>query len=245
MTMAADNLAPSRSAVLRVAGISRLSTVDWPGRLVATVFLQGCPWDCVYCHNPDLIDPRRETGTTWTEVTTFLRSRVGLLDGVVFSGGEPTMQRALQTAIEEVRALGFTVGLHTAGPYPTLLARVLPLVSWVGIDVKAPFAEYGAVTGRPRSGSAAERSLALVVANHLLRRGTPHPLAYEVRTTVHPDLIDDPGVASLGREIAGRGATRWAVQRYRATGARSGAPAGPPLRLDDLPRELFAEVVVR
>ncbi|WP_159499455.1 anaerobic ribonucleoside-triphosphate reductase activating protein [Microbacterium sp. 18062] len=243
--MAATNLTPTRVAAPRVAGLSRFSTVDWPGMLVATIFLQGCPWDCVYCHNPDLIDPRRETDMSWVDVMAFLRSRTGLLDGVVFSGGEPTMQRALRPAIEEVRELGFAVGLHTAGAYPTLLARALPLVSWVGIDVKAAFAEYGAVTGRPRSGSAAERSLALVVANHLLRRGTPHPLAYEVRTTVHPDLIDDARLASLGRDIAERGATRWAVQRYRATGARSGAPAGRPLRLDDLPRELFAEVVVR
>lgn len=230
---------------LRIAGLTRLSTVDLPGALVATVFLQGCPWECVYCHNPDLIDPRSRGDIAWSEVLSFLRTRVGLLDGVVFSGGEPTMQRALGAAIDDVRRLGFRVGLHTGGPYPALLARILPRVDWVGIDAKARVDGYARVTGRPSSGRAAERSLDLVLANHLVRRGTARPLDYEVRTTVHPDLIDDRELGALGRDLADRGAEVWAVQRYRRTGARSGVPVRAELRLDDLPRDRFTELVVR
>lgn len=243
MSAASPALYPAAS--LRVAGLTRLSSVDWPGRLVATVFLQGCPWECTYCHNPDLIPPRRPAAMSWAAVLEFLRSRVGLLDGVVFSGGEPTMQRALPAAIDDVRALGFAAGLHTGGAYPALLARMLPRLDWVGLDVKAAFADYTALTTRPSSGPAAEQSLSLVVANALVRRDGPHPLAYEVRTTVHPDLIDEAGVRALGRDLAERGATHWAVQRYRATGTRSGPATRPPLRLDDLPRELFSQLVVR
>ncbi|MBZ4486786.1 anaerobic ribonucleoside-triphosphate reductase activating protein [Microbacterium sp. cx-55] len=213
--------------------------------LVATVFLQGCPWDCVYCHNPDLIDPRTPGALTWPDVLTFLGTRTGLLDGVVFSGGEPTMQRGLGAAIDDVRRLGFSVGLHTGGPYPALLARILPKVDWIGIDVKARFAEYGQVTGRPSSGRAAERSLELVIANHLVRRDTPRPLGYEVRTTAHPDLTDDTGLAALGHDLAERGVETWALQRYRPTGARSGTPVRSALQFDELPRERFTEVIVR
>src|SRR3954447_23836555 len=77
---------------LAVAGLTPLSTCDWPGQLVATVFLQGCPLACTYCHNPALIDPRVPGTLPWTSVTDLLGRRQGLLDGVVFSGGEPTRQ---------------------------------------------------------------------------------------------------------------------------------------------------------
>ena len=104
---------------LAVAGLTPLSTCDWPGQLVATVFLQGCPLACTYCHNPLLIDPRAPGTVPWADVADLLERRRGLLDGVVFSGGEPTRQHALRAAMLEVRSLGYRVGLHTAGTYPS------------------------------------------------------------------------------------------------------------------------------
>ena len=136
---------------LRIAGVTAFSTVDWPGRMAATLFLQGCPWDCFYCHNPGLIDPRTPGAVAWHEVVELLDDRVGLLDGVVFSGGEPTMQRGLIPALDAVRARGFAVGLHTSGAYPGLLARALPHVDWVGLDIKALPEGYETVTGRAKS----------------------------------------------------------------------------------------------
>ncbi|MFS0712821.1 anaerobic ribonucleoside-triphosphate reductase activating protein [Microbacterium sp. 2P01SA-2] len=230
---------------MRIAGLSRFSAVDWPGRLVATVFLQGCPWDCGYCHNPDLIDPRGRGGMPWEEVVAFLGERRGLLDGVVFSGGEPTMQRALGDAIAQTCALGFEVGLHTGGAYPVLLEGVLPSLSWIGLDVKAGADDYAAVTGRGPSGRAALRSLDLVIAAQRERAASRHPLDVEVRTTVHPDLIDDARLGELGALLADRGVRRWAIQRFRATGSRCGVPVSPPLRLDRVPRERFDRVEVR
>ena len=117
---------------LRVGGLTPLSTTDWPGMLAAVVFCQGCPWRCGYCHNPDLIPARGDHEIPWEDVLAFLRRRQGLLDGVVFSGGEPTAQAGLADAMREVRALGFKIGLHTGGMYPQRLAAVLPLVDWVG-----------------------------------------------------------------------------------------------------------------
>ena len=94
---------------LNIAGVTPFSTVDWPDMMTATVFLQGCPWSCFYCHNPALIDPRAEGAVSWADVTDLLCDRMGLLDGVVFSGGEPTLQHALVPAMQMVRSLGFRV----------------------------------------------------------------------------------------------------------------------------------------
>lgn len=237
---------------LNIAGITAFSTVDWPDMLTATVFLQGCPWTCFYCHNPALIDPRAEGGFSWADVVDLLCERMGLLDGVVFSGGEPTLQRALVPAMELVRTLGFQVGLHTAGAYPGLLGQALPHVDWVGLDIKALPDRYDLVTGRPHSAENAWRSLELVLGNRLLRAGSDRPLDVEVRTTVHPAAIDDPGLRELGCRLADAGVDHWAVQRFRETGARHPLPRvgaadaeASELRLDDLPAERFASLVVR
>ena len=153
MMSASSSSKHMRAAELRIGGLARLSPCDWPGELVATVFCQGCPWSCAYCHNPHLIPPAGKTEVTWPELMSFLVSRRNLLDGVVFSGGEPTLQRALPEAMRAVRALGFRIGLHTAGPYPERLSAVLGLVDWIGFDVKAACKDYPRITGCPGSGS--------------------------------------------------------------------------------------------
>ncbi|PZA13759.1 anaerobic ribonucleoside-triphosphate reductase activating protein [Rhodopseudomonas palustris] len=206
--------APS-SAELRIGGLARLSTCDWPGELVATVFCQGCPWTCGYCHNPHLLPARGQDQLAWQDVVAFLETRRGLLDGVVFSGGEPTLQAGLPSAIAAVRALGFRVGLHTAGPYPERLARVLPLLDWIGFDVKAPFAEYDRITGVAGSGDSARASLELVLA---------HGVECDLRTTVHPDLLDQPALDRLSADLFALGAGRTRIQSFRDTGAKISIP---------------------
>ena len=222
---------------LRVGGLTPLSSCDWPGELVATVFTQGCPFDCPYCHNPHLL--AADAGeAAWADVIALLQARRGLLDGVVFSGGEPTVQPALGDAMREVRALGFQVGLHTAGPLPERLEAVLPLVDWVGFDAKASFGEYERVTRVPGSGQRALASLRALVAS-----GVP----YEVRTTIHPDLLDAVAVDRLAAELAAEGVTAWAVQAYRPIGARPGL-AAVGLTGADVPataRERFASFTFR
>lgn len=195
--------------MLRVGGLTPLSSTDWPGRLAAVVFCQGCPWRCGYCHNPDLIPAQAGSEIAWDEVMALLRRRQGLLDAVVFSGGEPTLQAALPDAMREVRALGFKVGLHTGGMYPRRLEAALPWVDWVGLDVKAPFDAYAGVTGVDGSGARALESLQQVLASGV---------DYEVRTTVHPELLDDLTLAALARDLAARGVRRYVVQAFRPQG---------------------------
>ncbi|MGW2232167.1 anaerobic ribonucleoside-triphosphate reductase activating protein, partial [Streptomyces formicae] len=110
-----------------------------PGRLVTTVFCQGCPWRCGYCHNPELLDARVPPAVPWEAVASHLGRRRGLLDGIVFSGGEPLLQPGLADAARAARSLGYAVGLHTGGAYPRRFGALLAegLVDWVGFDVKA------------------------------------------------------------------------------------------------------------
>ena len=188
---------------LRVGGLTRLTTIDFPGRLAAVVFCQGCPWRCGYCHNPELLDAAQPGALAWADVLGFLHQRRGLLDGVVFSGGEPLAQSALPAALQQVRDMGFATALHTGGMYPERLAAALPLLDWVGLDVKAPWAQIPAITGVPGSGAKVRESLAL-----LLESGVAH----EVRSTWHPGLYPLADLQALGQELAALGLRDWVLQ---------------------------------
>jgi pyruvate formate lyase activating enzyme len=155
--------------VLRVGGLTRLSATDYPGKLAAVVYCQGCAWRCGYCHNPELQPARSEREIPWRDVVAFLEKRRGLLDAVVFSGGEPTQQRGLEAAMREVKAMGFLVGLHTAGIVPWRLENVLPLVDWVAMDVKGNLEEHERVTRVAGSGVRARASLELLRASGVAR----------------------------------------------------------------------------
>lgn len=203
---------------LQLAGIQKMSSVDWPGKLVATVFAQGCPWECGYCHNHAIIDCRTPGVVPWEDVVAFMRRRRGLLDGIVFSGGEATRQRALIDAAREIKDLGFDVGLHTAGPYPRALRELLGLglVDWVGMDVKATTENYPAVVGRPRSGEKAWESLDI-----LLKHAQDNPnFQYEIRLTVFPQSPGDELAVALACRM--RGVRTFALQQARSDGAPEG-----------------------
>ena len=194
---------------LRIGGFTPLTTTDYPGHLSAVVFCQGCPWRCGYCHNPHLIPADSPPQIAWHDLYAFLERRQGLLDAVVFSGGEPTLQGELEEAIRDVRKLGFKVALHTAGMYPKRLEEILPLVDWVGMDIKAPFSQYEKITGVPGSGEKA-----LTSAKLLLESG----IAHEFRTTWHPQLLSPTDLLKLAEELSSLGATHYVFQEFRAQG---------------------------
>ena len=167
-------------ADLKIGGLTPLTTIDFPGQLAAIVFCQGCPWRCRYCHNGPLLDRERPPAMGWDDVSAFLVRRRGLLDAVVFSGGEPTAQSALGPAVRAARGLGFRTGLHTNGAYPARLEPLLPALDWVGLDIKALPEDYPSLTGVTDSGYRAWESLERVKSS-----GTP----LTVRITVHDRLL--------------------------------------------------------
>jgi pyruvate formate lyase activating enzyme len=216
--------APRRE--LRVGGLTPLSTTDYPGELAAVVFCQGCPWRCGYCHNPHLLSARGAAEIAWDDVLAFLRRRKGLLDAVVLSGGEPLAQRLLADAMRTVKDMGFKVGLHTGGAYPGRLAKVLPLVDWVGFDVKTTFDAYPLITGALGSGIDARASARLVIESGV---------AYEFRTTVHPRQLSAHAVGRLADDLAQLGVRHYALQAFRAEGCANAALVDdcPPSFLTD------------
>ncbi|HWJ96099.1 MAG TPA: anaerobic ribonucleoside-triphosphate reductase activating protein [Telluria sp.] len=200
-----------------VGGLTSFTTIDFPGRLAAVVFLQGCPWRCGYCHNPHLLprEPAVPGAPSWQQVLAWLHTRRGLLDGVVFSGGEPLLQRGLATALAQVRELGFATALHTGGAYPERLQAALPLLDWVGFDVKAQFDDYERITGAD-SGTAARKSLRLLLASGV---------AHEVRCTVDPEMMTAEDVERMSRDIAQMGVHNLVVQPVRRDTQRIHFPA--------------------
>jgi anaerobic ribonucleoside-triphosphate reductase activating protein len=193
-----EELAPS------LGGWVPFSTVDWPGQLAAVVFIAGCPWRCTYCHNPHL--QKRQASKQWQEVLRLLDRRRGLLDGVVFSGGEPLSEACLPDMIDAVKAMGYKVGLHTAGIYPRQLQSVLGRLDWVGLDVKTNQIGYAALTGRRFSATPVRVSLQL-----LLQSGC----AFECRTTWNPSWLSETDLLDLAQELASLGVQNYAVQGER------------------------------
>ena len=179
------------------------------------VYCQGCPWRCSYCHNPHLLAPRGEHEIAWESIVEFLVQRRGLLDAVVFSGGEPTLQTGLGEAMREVKRMGFRIGLHTAGIYPRRLQALLPLTDWIAMDIKAPFATYAATTGTPNSGRAALESAQLILASGV---------NYEFRTTVYPPLLSPKALTGLAQLLAKLGVRNYVLQEFRTQGCASAAP---------------------
>ena len=198
-----------RLSTLSIGGITPLSSTDYPGHLAAVVFCQGCSWRCGYCHNPHLI-PRQAVATfSWAGIREFLERRRGLLDAVVFSGGEPTLHRGLLDAVKETRELGYKIALHTGGPVPSRLHKLLPFLDWVGMDIKADFENYEGITGAPCSGIKALES-----AQILIKSGAD----CEFRTTVHPALHTEADILALAKTLQAMGVRHYVLQVFRATG---------------------------
>ena len=202
------------------------------------VYCQGCPWRCSYCHNPHLQSGAAAAEIVWNEVLDFLGRRRGLLDAVVFSGGEPTAQPGLARAMRAARVMGYRIGLHSAGIYPRRFAEVLPLVDWVGFDAKAPFdSVYERITGVRGSGAAALES-----AQALLASGVD----CEFRTTWHAGFLSAAELERLAQTLADLGVRRYALQEFRACGCLAFRAEGVPVAADlDALARRFAQFSLR
>lgn len=197
---------------LAIAGLVPLSTVDWPGKLVATAFLQGCPWRCTYCHNAGILDTRTPGVVPWSAVRDLLSRRHGLLDGVVFSGGEPTRQPGLLDAVRQVKEDGYVVGLHTGGAYPARLRALLPHLDWIGFDVKAPAHLYRAITRVGGPTTTADRAF------ESLRMVLDAGVDVTVRTTVDPTVMTGEDVEQLTDTLFDMGVHEHVLQEVRTEG---------------------------
>ncbi|MBO4317356.1 MAG: anaerobic ribonucleoside-triphosphate reductase activating protein [Mailhella sp.] len=158
---------------MKFAAWQKVSLIDFPGRIAALLFTQGCDLHCPYCHNPDLVPAAGAAPQLDAEgeVIPFLKKRVGKLDGVVISGGEPTLHAGLPGFCAELHDLGYAVKLDTNGTSPAVLSRLLGegLVDYVAMDIKTAPDLYGGFTA---IADAAERVAGCV--RMLEESGVPH-----------------------------------------------------------------------
>ena len=134
---------------MTIAGLQKMTLLDFPGRVACTVFLHGCNYRCPFCHNAELLEGKQEPLMTVEEFLGFLKKRVGLLDGVCVSGGEPTLSPGLRELLAAIRELGFAVKLETNGSRPKVLKELVAggLVDYVAMDIKNAPGRYGETCG--------------------------------------------------------------------------------------------------
>ena len=224
-----------------IHGLQKMTLLDFPGRVACTVFLGGCDLRCPYCHNAELIDGSAPAVMDDGELLAFLKKRVGLIDGVAVTGGEPLL-RDIAPLLREVRALGYAVKLDTNGTHPARLRALLDegLVDYVAMDVKNSPERYAETVGVAGLDLAPIRESAA-----LLMEGR---VDYEFRTTVCRELHDDDAIRGVGEFLAG--ARRLYLQPFadRDTVAFAGfsAPDMPTLeRWAEILRGFVGEVGIR
>ena len=176
--------------MVSIGGLQKFSAVDYPGKLAAVIFLNGCNFDCPWCHNSALLN--NDYSELLTDIVSFLKSRVGLLDGVVITGGEPTIYPKLSEFIRLIRSIGLLIKLDTNGSNPEVIERVFSegLIDYIAMDIKAPPQKYSQVCGVNVDIKAIVDSIKLIRSS-----GVP----YEFRMTLVPQIEpDDAGdIASL------------------------------------------------
>lgn len=199
---------------MKIAGLQKNSLVDYSSKVAAVVFTPGCNFDCFYCHNRSLLSACDDACMYDSkEILKFLEKRRGLLDGVVVSGGEPTLQKDLMVFLKDVKSLGFPVKLDTNGSRPAVIESIMEkgLVDYIAMDLKAPFERYDEICGVPVDIKAIRRSI------NFLMQGL---VEYEFRTTVVPQLgVED--ILTMAQSI--EGARLYVLQQFRPVRDKGGS----------------------
>lgn len=191
---------------MKIGGWQKFSLIDYPGQLSAVIFTQGCNFRCPYCHNPELVESKLfQPPESEEAILSFLKSRVGRLDGVVVTGGEPTLQPDLLQFLKKIKKLGFSVKLDTNGSQPDKLKLLLEnkLVDYWAMDLKAPEEKYSEVIRTNLEFHLIQQSI------DLIRRSEKD---YEFRTTVVKGQLSGADLMAIGRLI--EGAERYALQTF-------------------------------
>ena len=180
-----------------ISGLQKMTLLDYPGKVACTLFLQGCNYRCPFCHNSELLCREGEEFMTEDAFIAFLNKRIGLLDGVCVSGGEPTLYPGLTNLLQRIKALGFAVKLDTNGSRPDVLKDLVEkgLVDHVAMDVKNGPRQYAETTGID--------GVSLEKIEESLRFLLSDPVSYELRTTVAEPLHSDASILEMGRWLAG------------------------------------------
>lgn len=194
---------------MKFAGWQRTSLIDFPGKISSVLFTQGCSMRCRFCHNPELVQKGTLTDFLFKEedILSYLAQRKSLIEGVVLTGGEPTIQPDIIPFIQNLHTMGYAIKLDTNGYQPSCLEAIIKTgcVDYIAMDIKAPHASYSHIAGIPINASLIQHSLRL-----LAQSGIP----YELRTTAVKPLLSLADLMTIAQEIAG--APLWFIQQFRS-----------------------------
>ena len=180
-----------------IAGLQKMTLLDYPGKVACTIFTQGCNFRCPFCHNSDLLGKEGPEPISQETLFAFLKKRVGLLDAVCITGGEPTLQKDLPELIRKIKDLGYLVKLDTNGSRPDVLKALVEekLLDYVAMDIKNSPALYGKTAGVP--------NMTLDKIEESVRYLLTDQVAYEFRTTVAEELHSDADFSQIGQWLQG------------------------------------------
>ncbi len=192
-----------------IGGLEKLSLIDFPGKIAAVVFTKSCNFRCHFCYNPMLVlDDKEEDSSLISEedLLLFFKSRIGKLEAIVISGGEPTLHSDLKEFIMKIKKFGFKVKLDTNGTRPEVIKELIDerLIDYIAMDIKAPLDKYEQVVAVKVDKKKIKRSIDLIMENKI---------DYEFRTTIVPGLHDKEDILQMAKEIAG--AKKWFLQKFK------------------------------
>jgi pyruvate formate lyase activating enzyme len=191
---------------MKIGGLQKVSLIDYPGLICATIFLQGCNFKCSYCHNPELVDTRLfQPCIKENEVLDFLNTRKGKLDAVTITGGEPTIQDDLAAFIKKIKKMKFAVKLDTNGSQPQVIKTLLDekLLDFIAMDIKAPLEKYKSVVKVPVNSDLIKDSIKII-----LKAKIPH----EFRTTIVESQLEEKDILQIAKLISG--ANSYVLQKF-------------------------------
>ncbi len=193
---------------MKIGGLQKLTLIDYPGKVAATVFLVGCNFRCPYCHNPELVSPElveRQSQIKESDFFKFLDERIGFLDGVCITGGEPTIHSDLPKFIQNIKKRGFLVKLDTNGSNSEMLEDLIKddLVDFIAMDIKTSILKYNKVRAKNKI-SQVQKSI-----NIIKNSGKD----YEFRITVVPGIVDEKDIEEIGKWL--KGAKKIVLQQFR------------------------------
>lgn len=233
-----------------IGGLQKFSILDYPGLLAAIIFTEGCNFRCGFCYNPMLVLPegarnnpplkrgearKGHSPILEDDLFDFLKSRIGKLEAVVITGGEPTLHKDLPEFLGKIKKLGYKIKLDTNGTNPEMLLPLLtkerdgvrfggkPLIDYIAMDIKAPLGKYKKVVGlskiypmqssRKISGGIPSKAELLHGVKKSIKLIIESGLPYEFRTTVVPGLIKKSDIKKMGEMI--KGADKWYLQQFK------------------------------
>ncbi len=179
-----------------ISGLQKMTLLDYPGRVACTVFLQGCNFRCPFCHNSGLLGASQDDPIPEAELLDFLQKRIGILDGVCITGGEPTLQADLPHLLKKIKDMGYAIKLDTNGSRPAMLKELVKdgLIDYVAMDIKNCPDRYAETVGLPQ------------IMQDKLQESTTFlmdgDLDYEFRTTVVDELHTEEDILAMGQWLA-------------------------------------------